>query len=322
MYFLIYKPLLEINTTNSHLFPPRPPSTEASVVVHSAPSAAPSEMATMVATTGVEDGDSGGDSGGDGDGGSRCSRGGEDATREDGGCQVNEDEDEVSRFVLTGNGTTTTEGATRRSSVSGDEPLEARTGRANQRYNAANQRLVAGCICYRRRISASTSASASASTQTDVDVSAGGDVGTGESSNGDEQRCDYEVLMLNSKKGPRGVDDGRDLIFPKGGWETDETSAEAAARESMEEGGVRGRVSTLQNTYEFVSRSRVRAGHDGDEAKCVAHVFTMEVEEELERWPEERVRTRHWLTPAEAWCRCKHDWMRDALKAWTSTLKG
>jgi diphosphoinositol-polyphosphate diphosphatase len=316
LYFLIYKPLLEINTTNSHLFPPRPPSTEASVVVHSAPSAAPSEMATMVATTGVEDGDSGGD----GDGGSRCSRGGEDATREDGGCQVNEDEDEVSRFVLTGNGTTTTEGATRRSSVSGDEPLEARTGRANQRYNAANQRLVAGCICYRRRISASTSASAS--TQTDVDVSAGGDVGTGESSNGDEQRCDYEVLMLNSKKGPRGVDDGRDLIFPKGGWETDETSAEAAARESMEEGGVRGRVSTLQNTYEFVSRSRVRAGHDGDEAKCVAHVFTMEVEEELERWPEERVRTRHWLTPAEAWCRCKHDWMRDALKAWTSTLKG
>ena len=277
----------------------------------------------MVATTDVEEGDGGGDGGNS----SRCSRGGEDATREDGGCQRNEvgDEDEVSGFVLAGDGTTMTttmEGATRRSSASGDEPLEARTGRANQRYNAANQRLVAGCICYRRRISASASASASASTQTDVDVSAVGDVGPGESSNGDEQRCDYEVLMLNSKKGPRGADDGRDLIFPKGGWETDETSAEAAARESMEEGGVRGRVSTLQNTYEFVSRSRVRAGHDGDEAKCVAHVFTMEVEEELERWPEEQVRTRHWLTPAEAWCRCKHDWMRDALKAWTSTLAG
>ena len=298
----------------------------------STPSVRRSGMATMVVTTGVEEGEGGGDGGGDGDGGSRCSRGGEEATREDGRCQRNEDEDEdedeVSGFVLVGNGTTTTTtttlmgGATRRSSASGDEPLEARTGRANQRYNAANQRLVAGCICYRRRISASASASASASTQTDVDVSAGGDVGPGESSNGDEQRCDYEVLMLNSKKGPRGADDGRDLIFPKGGWETDETSAEAAARESMEEGGVRGRVSTLQNTYEFVSRSRVRAGHDGDEAKCVAHVFTMEVEEELERWPEERVRTRHWLTPAEAWCRCKHDWMRDALKAWTSTLEG
>jgi diphosphoinositol-polyphosphate diphosphatase len=283
-------------------------------------------MATMVATTDVEEGDGGGDGGGDGDGGSRVSRGGEDATKKDGRCRGNEDEDEVSGFVVSGDGTTTTtkmNGETRRSSASGDEPLEARTGRANQRYNAANQRLVAGCICYRRRISASASesASASASTQTDVYVSTR-ETGPGENSNGDEHRCDYEVLMLNSKKGPRGADDGRDLIFPKGGWETDETSAEAAARESMEEGGVRGRISTLQNTYEFVSRSRVRAGHDGDEAKCVAHVFTMEVEEELERWPEERVRTRHWLTPAEAWCRCKHDWMRDALKAWMSTLEG
>ena len=41
--------------------------------------------------------------------------------------------------------------------------------------------------------------------------------------------------MVNSKHG-----DG--LIFPKGGWETDESAEEAAARESMEEAGVRGHL--------------------------------------------------------------------------------
>ncbi|KAF0933172.1 hypothetical protein E2562_016121 [Oryza meyeriana var. granulata] len=42
-----------------------------------------------------------------------------------------------------------------------------------------------------------------------------------------------EVLMINSQSGPG-------LLFPKGGWENDETVEEAAAREAIEEAGVRG----------------------------------------------------------------------------------
>ena len=63
--------------------------------------------------------------------------------------------------------------------------------------------------------------------------------------------------MLNSRKGARV--DGRDLIFPKR-WELDETAAEAAARESMEEGGVAGEVGVECQGYEFVSASRLKAG--------------------------------------------------------------
>lgn len=175
--------------------------------------------------------------------------------------------------------------------------VQARVGREKQRYNAQNQRLVAGCICYRRIAQERFASEDSAERLVASDVARGDAV---------------EVLMVNSKKGPR--ESGRELIFPKGGWEMDETDAEAAARECLEEGGVAGDVSASKKTYDFVSRSRVKAGVAGDEARCVAHVFTMEVKKEYERWPEQGVRMRHWLTPTEAWRRCKHDWMRRALE--------
>ncbi|URD94109.1 Nudix hydrolase [Musa troglodytarum] len=42
-----------------------------------------------------------------------------------------------------------------------------------------------------------------------------------------------EVLVVSSQKGP-------ELMFPKGGWELDESMPEAASREAFEEAGVRG----------------------------------------------------------------------------------
>ncbi|KAF8022197.1 hypothetical protein BT93_G2365 [Corymbia citriodora subsp. variegata] len=42
-----------------------------------------------------------------------------------------------------------------------------------------------------------------------------------------------EVLMINSTS-------GSGLLFPKGGWENDETVEEAAVREAIEEAGVKG----------------------------------------------------------------------------------
>lgn len=44
-----------------------------------------------------------------------------------------------------------------------------------------------------------------------------------------------EVLMITT----RG---GQSLVFPKGGWESDETVETAAQRETMEEAGVRGEL--------------------------------------------------------------------------------
>ena len=184
--------------------------------------------------------------------------------------------------------------------------MRARTGRANQRYNDANQRLVAGCICYRDVRDVRDAAATTTTTTEDSGTSPSRDAAAAAAA-----PTRVEVLMLNSRKGARV--DGRDLIFPKGGWELDETAAEAAARESMEEGGVAGEVGVECKWYEFVSASRLKAGAEREESKCVARVFTMKVKTEYANWPEMGVRTRHWLTPEEAWRRCKHDWMRRAL---------
>nr|KJB73132.1 hypothetical protein B456_011G216800 [Gossypium raimondii] len=123
--------------------------------------------------------------------------------------------------------------------------LVARTGRLQQRYEAGF-RLVAGCIPFRYR----------SSNEAD-DVKFGKVV---------------EVLMINSTSGPG-------LLFPKGGWENDETVEEAAVREAIEEAGVRG-----------------------------------DLMEELNSWPEQSTRTRNWLTIPKALQSCRHEWMKDALE--------
>ncbi|GJV00911.1 NUDIX hydrolase 16, mitochondrial [Tanacetum coccineum] len=84
--------------------------------------------------------------------------------------------------------------------------LVARTGRHQQRYEAGC-RLIAGF-----RYS--------------------------EGSNGNKSEKILEVLMINSTSGPG-------LLFPKGGWENDETVEEAAVREAWEEAGVRGDLMDL-----------------------------------------------------------------------------
>uniref|UniRef100_A0A803MJ72 Nudix hydrolase domain-containing protein n=1 Tax=Chenopodium quinoa TaxID=63459 RepID=A0A803MJ72_CHEQI len=86
--------------------------------------------------------------------------------------------------------------------------LVARTGRQQQRYEDGC-RLVAGCIPFRYRNSAE--------------------------SDGTESEKIVEVLMINSTSGPG-------LLFPKGGWENDETVEEAARREAIEEAGVKGDI--------------------------------------------------------------------------------
>jgi 8-oxo-dGTP pyrophosphatase MutT (NUDIX family) len=43
------------------------------------------------------------------------------------------------------------------------------------------------------------------------------------------------VLLINASR-------GEGLVFPKGGWETDETVEAAARRETVEEAGVRGNL--------------------------------------------------------------------------------
>lgn len=159
--------------------------------------------------------------------------------------------------------------------------LVARTGRHQQRYEHG-YRLIAGCVPFRFK--------------------KGDDCG---------DSCSekiVEVLMISSASGPG-------LLFPKGGWENDETVEEAAVREAIEEAGVRGDLMDFLGYYEF--RSKTLQDDCSPEGLCKAAMFALFVKEELQSWPEQSTRNRSWLAVSEALGRCRHAWMRDALQCFT-----
>ncbi|TVU40002.1 hypothetical protein EJB05_13447 [Eragrostis curvula] len=119
-----------------------------------------------------------------------------------------------------------------------------------------------------------------------------------------EQKKLVEVLMINSQSGPG-------LLFPKGGWENDETVEEAAAREAIEEAGVRGELVQLLGFYDF--KSKKHQDEFSPEGMCRAAVFALHVKEELTSWPEQSTRQRRWLTVSEAAERSRHPWVQEAL---------
>ncbi|CAH9116437.1 unnamed protein product [Cuscuta epithymum] len=103
------------------------------------------------------------------------------------------------------------------------ECLPSRTGRDLQRYNVQGCRQVVGCIPYRIAKQSSIHG-----TRGPID--------------------DLEFLLVSSQKSPR-------MMFPKGGWEVDESLEEAAIRESFEEAGIYGEVgvrNTMHNRLTFI----------------------------------------------------------------------
>lgn len=166
-------------------------------------------------------------------------------------------------------------------------PLQARTGRELQRYEG-HFRLVAGCIPYRLKQIV-------------------------EKPNGD-LLSKLEILMITSPN-------RHDLVFPKGGWEKDESVDEAACREALEEAGVRGIIhDTLLGVWEFKSKSKQNLR--GQEGACRGYIFALEVTEELEIWPEQSTHDRKWINALEAWRLCRYDWMREALNSISILLTG
>ncbi|XWS46415.1 hypothetical protein CRYUN_Cryun14cG0063900 [Craigia yunnanensis] len=149
--------------------------------------------------------------------------------------------------------------------------LVSRTGRHLQRYNKGRRQVV-GCIPYRYKISKQTSL---------VD-----------------EKQELEVLVISSQK-------GKGMLFPKGGWEIDESKKEAASRETLEEAGVRGIVGHELGKWNFKSKT-----HD---TLYEGYMFPLLVQEQLDIWPEKNVRQREWMSVDKARKACQYSWMKEAL---------
>ncbi|XP_074572338.1 nudix hydrolase 17, mitochondrial-like [Curcuma longa] len=146
--------------------------------------------------------------------------------------------------------------------------LVSRWGRQFQRYSKAGNRLVVGCIPYKFNP-------------------------------GEELDKSVEVLVISSPK-------GNGLLFPKGGWEIDETINEAVSREAMEEAGVKGNIEKKLGKWRYKSRTY--------DAYYEGIMFPLNVTEELGDWPEMHTRERKWVTVSEAMEGCQRPWMKEALE--------
>ncbi|KAJ0987237.1 hypothetical protein J5N97_005593 [Dioscorea zingiberensis] len=155
--------------------------------------------------------------------------------------------------------------------------LESRQGRKLQRYSSNGSRLVVGSIPYRLKKD------------------------KGEVS--DHQVL--EVLVITSQK-------GHGMMFPKGGWELDETLKQAALREAMEEAGVVGTVEFNLGKWTYKSK-RSDISHEG-------FMFALNVTEELLQWPEMNSRKRKWVTVDEVREGCQEEWMKEALERLVASL--
>ncbi|KAG6473218.1 hypothetical protein ZIOFF_067131 [Zingiber officinale] len=89
-----------------------------------------------------------------------------------------------------------------------------------------------------------------------------------------------EVLVVTSQK-------REDIMFPKGGWELDETMIQAACREAFEEAGVQGKVEDKLGEWRYKSKSHDKI-HE-------AVMFPLNV------------------NVAEVMAECKQSWMKEAL---------
>ena len=147
--------------------------------------------------------------------------------------------------------------------VGGPPPTAARQGREQQKYTENGARCVAGCIPIRFTSSASN--------------------------NNPSGAASARVLMITSRN-------GKGYVFPKGGWEVDESVEVAAQRETVEEAGVRGELELpMLGTFAFRSGKAERQNACAMKGRCVAYMFAMRVSEELDVWPEVQQRHRVWV---------------------------
>lgn len=67
----------------------------------------------------------------------------------------------------------------------------------------------------------------------------------------------------------------------------------------------------------YLFKSKTLQDELSPEGLCKAAMFPLLVKEELQFWPEQNTRQRSWLTIPEAIGLCRHQWMKEALEAFS-----
>ncbi|KAK9477358.1 NUDIX hydrolase domain-like protein [Lipomyces japonicus] len=93
------------------------------------------------------------------------------------------------------------------------------------------------------------------------------------------------------------------FVLPKGGYETDEpTPQDAAIREAWEEAGVVGKITESLGVIDDLRPPKLFANpaKPATHPRAEYHFFEMQVEDELDVWPESNKRIRKWISYKEA----------------------
>jgi 8-oxo-dGTP pyrophosphatase MutT (NUDIX family) len=114
-----------------------------------------------------------------------------------------------------------------------------------------------------------------------------------------------EILLVTSIK-------KKNWIVPKGYIEFNLTPFESAKKEAYEEAGVVGSNETVE-VGQFINEKKNR--------KELIKVYTMEVDEELNDYPEKNLRKRKWFTFDEAMDKVQNPQIKNFIKRLKETLK-
>lgn len=119
-----------------------------------------------------------------------------------------------------------------------------------------------------------------------------------------------EVMLVTSRRTGR-------WIIPKGWPANGMRPFELAAREAMEEGGVIGQVKESPiGSY----RHKKTLG-DGSSVRCQVTVFALEVDAQMEAWPESHQRTTRWFALDEAASAIRESELRALLLDFNELIK-
>ncbi|CAG8721981.1 17983_t:CDS:2, partial [Acaulospora morrowiae] len=112
-----------------------------------------------------------------------------------------------------------------------------------------------------------------------------------------------EILLITQRKKEGG------WVLPKGGWENDESQQEAAARETYEEAGARGRLTSFIGVWDHHTVNK-KTGLP----KAMFSFFEMEVDKLEDNWPEMDERDRQWFAYEDALDALIKPFMREVVK--------